>query len=118
MTKNMEVLNSTLNSLRPGDIFLVPNQTFHLLGGIRAVGVMNVTIQIDGTLSFSDDRETWPVDASGGVLPCLRFDDIENVVFTSSGKGTLNGNGQKWWGAIKFLKNQVSQFDYFLYFNI
>ena len=103
----MEILNNTLNTLQPGDLFIVPNQTFHLLGGIHSVGLKNVTIQIDGTLSFDNNRETWPTDESGHVLECMLFEEIEDVVFTSAGKGTLDGNGQKWWGAIQFLKNQV-----------
>ena len=26
------------------------------------------------------------------------MDNISDVIFTSSGIGTLNGNGEKWWG--------------------
>ena len=28
----------------------------------------------------------------------MQFNDISNVTFTSSGIGTLDGNGRKWWG--------------------
>jgi len=89
-----------------GDILFISNKTFSLIGGIQAKGLQNVKIIIDGTLLFSDDRETWPVNANGDVLECMYFDDLENVTFTSSGKGTLDGNGKKWWGAIDFLKHQ------------
>ena len=39
----------------------------------------------------------------------MYFENIENITFTSSGKGTINGNGQKWWGAIQFLKHQENR---------
>ena len=46
------------------------------------------------------------MNANGDVLECISLSQLENVTFTSSGKGTLNGNGKKWWGAIDFLKHQ------------
>jgi len=36
----------------------------------------------------------------------LMLYDIEDVIFTSSGKGTIDGNGKEWWGAINFLRFQ------------
>lgn len=69
-------------------------------------GISNVTVKIDGTISFSDDRETWPTNSNGDVEECMYFENIQDIIFTSSGIGTLNGNGQKWWGAIQFLKHQ------------
>jgi hypothetical protein len=57
-----------------------------------------------GTLNFTSDRETWPKNANGDVLECIYLENLENVLFTSSGTGTLNGNGRPWWGALKFLK--------------
>ena len=40
----------------------------------------------------------WPRDSSGHVLHCLQFFDINNVTFTSAGLGTLDGQGEVWWG--------------------
>lgn len=62
-----------------------------------------------GTLNFTSDRDTWPTDADGHVLECILLENIENVVFTSSGVGTLNGNGRPWWGALKFLKYEENR---------
>lgn len=42
----------------------------------------------------------------GDVLECIYLNDIQNVTITSSGTGTLDGNGKKWWGAIRFLKHE------------
>jgi len=89
--------------LQPGDEFYIPNKTFTLVGGIINHGLNSIVWTNDGTLSFTNDRETWPVGPSGGVLHCIYLQDIANVTFTSNGKGTYDGNGQRWWGAIKFL---------------
>jgi hypothetical protein len=104
--KNGNLLNATLSNLQPGDRFVVPNSTYTLVGGIMASNISDVVFQIDGTLNFTNDRETWPKDANGHVLECIYLESLENVVFTSSGVGTLNGNGRPWWGALKFLKYQ------------
>eukprot|EP01062_Namystynia_karyoxenos_P010445 TRINITY_DN136_c0_g1_i4.p1 TRINITY_DN136_c0_g1~~TRINITY_DN136_c0_g1_i4.p1 ORF type:complete len:328 (+),score=130.76 TRINITY_DN136_c0_g1_i4:410-1393(+) len=31
-------------------------------------------------------------------MECLQFVDFQNVTFTSATRGTLDGNGKKWWG--------------------
>ena len=103
---NFLLFNTTLNSLKPGDTFFIPNNSFALIGGISNSGLNNVTFLIDGTLIFSDDRSTWPTNENGDVLECIYLENISNIKFTSTGKGTLDGNGRKWWGAIKFLKHQ------------
>lgn len=108
VTKNRDILNVTLNTMKYGDRLIIPNKTFHLQGGIEVFGLAGVTIQIDGTLKFTDDRETWPTNEKGDVLECIYMQDIKDIVFTSTGKGTLDGNGKNWWGAIKFLKYQVA----------
>eukprot|EP00331_Platyophrya_macrostoma_P008488 CAMPEP_0176430566 /NCGR_PEP_ID=MMETSP0127-20121128/14325_1 /TAXON_ID=938130 /ORGANISM="Platyophrya macrostoma, Strain WH" /LENGTH=371 /DNA_ID=CAMNT_0017812471 /DNA_START=209 /DNA_END=1324 /DNA_ORIENTATION=- len=74
-----------------------------MIGGIYVVGLKNITFQIEGTIRFDSNRNTWPTDASGKVRECIYMKDIENVIFTSSGIGTIDGNGKEWWGAIKFL---------------
>ena len=37
-----------------------------------------------------------PRDEDGDVLMCLQLDRMQNVTFTSSGVGTLDGNGERW----------------------
>jgi len=95
---NGDLMNKTLEILMPGDIFVVPNKTFKIMGGIEAWNLNSVTIQIDGTLLFSDDIKNWPRYEDEDVLECIHFYNIENVTFTSQGVGTLNGQGQRWWG--------------------
>ena len=88
---NFNLFNTTLNNLKPGDTFFIPNTSFTLIGGISARDINNVTFLIDGTLLFSDDRTTWPTNGNGDVLECIYLENISNIIFTSSGKGTLDG---------------------------
>jgi len=95
---NGALLNKTLRALQPGDVFVVPNKTYHLMGGITADGLTGVTFQIDGTLSYYASINEWPRKDGGRVLDCMELNQMTNCTFTSSGVGTLEGNGQTWWG--------------------
>mmetsp|Transcript_352 Transcript_352/g.945 ORF Transcript_352/g.945 Transcript_352/m.945 type:complete len:446 (-) Transcript_352:214-1551(-) len=101
---NGKLLNASLASLRRGDRLLIPNKTFHVMGGVQVNGLRDVVIQLDGTLVFSGDKKAWPRRAGGGVLSCMHFQDLKNVTFTSSGRGTLDGQGKNWWGWLEYLK--------------
>ena len=100
---NGRLLNQTLNSLQEGDRLVLPNKSFHVMGGIQARGLRNVIIQIDGTLFFSEKKKDWPRRQGGGVLSCLHFDNVTNLTLTSSGRGVLDGQGKAWWGYIEYL---------------
>ena len=82
MNKNGALLNRTLNALSPGDVFVLPNETFYTQGGIIVAQALHkVTIVIDGTLSFNNDRDSYPRGPDGKVLECLLFHDLMEVVF-------------------------------------
>lgn len=102
---NGRLMNKTLQSMQNGDVFLLPNKTFHTMGGIMAWNLSNNIFQIDGTLSFSDDRDEWPKNKRNDVLDSITIYNSTNIIMTSSGIGTLNGNGAKWWGYIQYLKH-------------
>ena len=91
--KNGGILNATLNSLQPNDLFIIENSSFAVMGGVQVANLQSVTIQIDGTLLFSDDIKAWPTRSDGSVLEALLFTAPKNVTFTSSGTGTLDGQG-------------------------
>eukprot|EP00091_Calanus_sinicus_P005201 TRINITY_DN15603_c0_g1_i1.p1 TRINITY_DN15603_c0_g1~~TRINITY_DN15603_c0_g1_i1.p1 ORF type:complete len:157 (+),score=41.35 TRINITY_DN15603_c0_g1_i1:102-572(+) len=74
------------------------NKTFMMMGGIMVNDIQSVTIQIDGTIIFSDNMDDWPRESNGDVLECIHFLNITNVTFTSSGVGVLDGQGETWWG--------------------
>jgi polygalacturonase len=103
---NGNLFNATLNAIQPGDVFVIPRKIFTMVGGIKARGIKDFILQIDGTIVFTNDRDTWPKNSNGDVEECIYLEDIANVVFTSTGKGVIDGNGKEWWGAIKFLKFQ------------
>ncbi|GMI02900.1 hypothetical protein TrVE_jg11449 [Triparma verrucosa] len=109
--QNGALINSTLASLQPGDTFVFPNKTFHVMGGLCSDGLTDVTISFDGTLVFSNDIDSWPKNENGDVFPSLIFNSPKNVIFTSSGKGTLDGQGGKWWGlpGIGYLRRQENR---------
>ena len=68
---------------------------------IIADGLKSVTIQLDGTLTYSDDLHHWPRHGDGleaKVLDCFSMKDLTNVTFTSSGMGLMDGKGKAWWG--------------------
>ena len=44
--KNGAALNSSLASLAPGDVLVVPNKTYYLMGGIQARDLHSVVIQV------------------------------------------------------------------------
>jgi len=96
--QNGAILNATFKALTSGDVLVIPNKTFHLMGGIQASQLSNVVVVLDGTLVFSDDMASWPRDAGGGVLECLQLSGLNNVTLTSTGMGTLDGQGATWWG--------------------
>ena len=92
-------MNSTLPTLEPGDTFFIPNKTFYMMGGIIAPDISSVVFVIDGTMLFSNDLRNWPRnEENGDVLNCLLLDRMSNVTITSTGVGTLDGNGERWWG--------------------
>ena len=107
--RNTYLLNQTINSLKNGDILFIPsNKTFWLMGGIYARNLVNITIQIDGILKFSDHYFEWPRDPqTHQVLDCFNFEQLNQVTFTSSNplnnKGIIDGSGALWWGLVEYL---------------
>eukprot|EP01052_Picozoa_sp_SAG31_P046484 SAG31_NODE_8911_length_1364_cov_8.283004_2_plen_237_part_00 len=86
----------------------------------------DVVIQLDGTLIYAFEDTVaaaeeyirdWPrrtkgsKGKEGAVLECMHFYNISNVTFTSSGMGTLDGRGQKWWGipGLGYLKREENR---------
>ena len=113
---NTALLNQLFSKLQPNDVLVIENKTFFVAGGVRAANLINTTIVLDGTLKFLPGRSKWPVQdcAKGGnplqpkkngtcVQECIFFANMTGLKLTSSGEGTLHGNGQSWWGYIKYL---------------
>lgn len=104
--QNTAKLNVGLAQLAPGDTLLVPNETFWFNGGVEGYNISDVTFMIDGTLKWQNNQTAWPrftPTPDGKVKECMYFENLDNVTFTSSGTGTLDGNGEPWWGYISYL---------------
>ena len=88
---NGALLNSTWNKLEPGDTFVISNKTFHVMGGILVTqDVIDVTFDIQGTLSFSDDRVQWPraEDSRNDLARSLRiWSSIKNTTRCATAGG-------------------------------
>ena len=96
---NTALLERTVNSFKSGDTLIISNETFVVTGNIILENLTDVTIQIDGTLSFSDDIKHWPKESDGETYAtALTINNTTNLLITSTGKGTLDGNGATWWG--------------------
>lgn len=123
---NGAAFNLSLSKLGPGDTLVVPNKTFHLVGGIVAENVHGATISFDGTLVYAFEDtvaaaeeyiKDWPrrtkgsKGTEGAVLECMEFRNFSNVTITSSGMGTIEGRGQKWWGipGLGYLKREENR---------
>eukprot|EP00029_Vermamoeba_vermiformis_P014722 TRINITY_DN9835_c0_g1_i1.p1 TRINITY_DN9835_c0_g1~~TRINITY_DN9835_c0_g1_i1.p1 ORF type:complete len:417 (-),score=133.70 TRINITY_DN9835_c0_g1_i1:42-1292(-) len=103
--KNGAILNKTLNALRPGDEFIIPaGNKFYLVGGIIVKDISDVVLHFDGSLIFTDNTDTWPTTSTGRVLECLYFENINNVTFTSSSVGLIDGQGEAWWGLLGYVE--------------
>lgn len=112
MNSNRNIFNAVLSLLQAGDTFVIPAATWWVNGGIVGSDFNNVRILIDGQLIWNDDRSTWPKrEGDGGVQECILLRRLRNVTFTTSSdspgghKGVLNGQGRKWWGAVRYLIN-------------
>jgi len=113
---NGRALNASLAKLRPGDALVVAaGQTYHLMGGIKASDLVNVTLQLDGQLVYSTAIDAWPREADGSVLECMELTNVTGLVLTSTAGphvtadwespepvgtegGLLDGRGGRWWG--------------------
>jgi len=58
-----------------------------------------VTWQIDGNITFNDDRDQWPYNDKGDIKDCIYLTNASDILFTSSdkdNKGVVDGNGFIW----------------------
>eukprot|EP00931_Biecheleriopsis_adriatica_P088848 TRINITY_DN63087_c0_g1_i1.p1 TRINITY_DN63087_c0_g1~~TRINITY_DN63087_c0_g1_i1.p1 ORF type:complete len:477 (-),score=57.00 TRINITY_DN63087_c0_g1_i1:104-1534(-) len=114
---NTAMLNRALAGLQAGDTLYVPNKTYWLAGGVRAVGLFSVVIKVDGTLRFLPGRSHWPLQHTCGVnilqptqrrKTCVQeaffVANSSRITFTSNSAGTLDGSGSSWWGYINYAR--------------
>lgn len=64
---------------------------------VAADGVKDVTIWIDGEVVYPDDRSAFPSDDEKNYNSLMHFTNCENLKFTGSGTGVIEGQGYWWW---------------------
>jgi len=58
---NLNAINAALAAAQPGDTVLIPDgYIFSTLGGVMAINLTDVTIDIAGSLNFIQDNDLWP----------------------------------------------------------
>eukprot|EP00729_Bicosta_minor_P008800 gene8800-34626_t len=97
---NTALMNKLFDSLDAGDTLYVPNKTYAMMGGIVGNNLENVTFRVDGTLQLSNDTKYWPTGGKDGKMPItsIILTNSTGLTITSGGTGTLDGQGNKWWG--------------------
>ena len=76
-------------------------QLFSLIiwtNGLRKHQVLTVAVINKHNSEFAPSVSNLHVCIAGDVLECFHLFNIENVTFTSAGVGTLDGQGEVWWG--------------------
>lgn len=103
--QNSKALSSILERLSPGDTLVIPNKTYYFMGGVVGTNMSHVTIRLEGTLKLTSDIRSYPKGHGDMPVDAILLVNATNVTLTSSGKGTLDGNGKLWWGYMKYLEN-------------
>lgn len=90
MWANGGVINDTLRAIKSGDTLLVPNGTWHMYGGILGQGLVNVTVQIDGTLKQARGLDTCATGLPGSQLLIRWLSPIlaDSLTTATSGRRT------------------------------
>jgi polygalacturonase len=94
-----------------GGTVLIPAGKY-LTGPIKLASNMNFEVDDGATLIMSDDTANYPVSHSdhektnGRYENCIEARDVHDLEI--SGKGTIDGQGLKWWAAFRPFKNKMS----------
>eukprot|EP00755_Sulcionema_specki_P011644 Sspe_Gene.7882::Locus_2677_Transcript_1_1_Confidence_1.000_Length_2861::g.7882::m.7882 len=126
--KNGRLLNDTLGNLTgvEGSVLRIPqDKEFYIMGGIRAAGLVNFTLDLQGKLTLSDDLKQWPRLSNKRVLAAFHFDNCRGLVLSGAfsaveersrssdflnpsvtpppykwdaSAGVIDGQGKAWWG--------------------
>jgi polygalacturonase len=108
---NTASLNAALAEIRAGGTLVIRDRTYWLAGGVRVAGLVNATLRLDGTLRFSVGRKGWPTEVCEHdanktcVQKAILISDAVGLTLTSGGAGTVDGNGESWWGYLQYAEH-------------
>lgn len=79
-------------------------KTYNMLPYGPIQNVINVTIQIDGTINtYITDVKQWPLSDSGSALNLIDLELCKGLIIR--GNGTINGYGYIWWTEVILVGN-------------
>eukprot|EP00743_Colponemidia_sp_Colp-15_P004929 GILK01005312.1.p1 GENE.GILK01005312.1~~GILK01005312.1.p1 ORF type:complete len:471 (-),score=64.30 GILK01005312.1:166-1473(-) len=80
-------------------ITVEPDHEYFILGSVSASHLVGVTIQLEGTLTALDNIDQWPFVGNSYVDFMVFTDCTDLKVYSSTGKGLIDGRGYVWWEA-------------------
>ena len=84
---------------------------------IASDGLDTVTLWIDGEIVFPDDQSQFPAPDEKHYDNLLQFTNCNNLVFTGTGSGAIEGQGY-WWWVNEFLGRNKYQRPHMLYIEV
>lgn len=99
---NSQLLQADLDRLQAGDTYRIPPHTYYFTGGIFLQHTHNITIWVDGQLSFPSVLPSWNKDSQSQYLPCITIHNVSNVLISSHYRGMVDGDGASWWNFYPF----------------
>ena len=104
-TSSTDAISKTIAACRAagGGTVVIPAGKF-LTGPIKLASKIN--LRVDGTLLLTDAAEAYPV-ASNRHVHAISAENCTDIAIT--GKGTIDGQGEKWWVAFRKIKGAPQQ---------
>ena len=72
-------------------LILIPEGKTYYMGFLGVYNLTQLTVQVEGTIKFSDHFNVWGTEAESQ----LHFENCEDITLT--GNGVIDGQGLKWW---------------------
>ena len=92
--KNSQAISDALQKAAPGSAVLVPADSKYYIFSVSAVGLKDVQLWVEGDLVAIANITAWPLDGDN-CQNVLHFTNCTRLVMT--GKGTIDGQGYRWW---------------------
>ncbi|KAL7815112.1 glycoside hydrolase family 28 protein [Trichoderma gracile] len=86
-------IQSAIASCSSGTIVIPASTTYHVNTALSFKGCSGCTLQVEGTLQATSDTDYWE-----GLRAIFLMDGINGAnIYSSTGKGVIDGNGQAAW---------------------
>ena len=101
-TMNTDAIGKAIDACKSagGGIVVIPRGTF-MTGPLQLGEKMNLRVDEDATLRFTDDFDAFPL-SNNRHRHAIAGEGLSDIAIT--GKGTIDGNGAKWWTEFRKVK--------------